>query len=130
MAIFRVPKINTDARSQITLSPSEIVYDSDKTSFFGGDGETAGGVEIGKYAGLKIKKERILLTRESIDSRRLLLSKEPENTQNITLIPEGGIEQVNGIDFIILGREVSWLNLGLDGFLEVGEFINVIYYYY
>ncbi len=130
MAIFRVPKINTAQRQELTLSASEIVYDLDTSSYYGGDGYSVGGFEIGKTAGLKMKTQSFSLTVGNIMEKRVILSKLPDNPQNVRLIPEGGIEQNFGIDFTVELNELSWGNLGLDGFLEVDDVINVIYFHY
>jgi hypothetical protein len=45
-------------------------------------------------------------------------------------LPEGGIRQNYGTEFTLSGNVLVWENLGLDGFLEVDDIINVTYYYY
>lgn len=130
MAIFRLPKITTTERTQIILSPAEIVFDTDSSTFFGGDGITLGGFEIGKDIQLKLKKETISLNQGNIDNKKVTLIHNPQNVENVILIPQGGIEQIYGIDFTIIGNEVHWEDLGLDGFLEADDVINVIYFYY
>lgn len=47
MAIFRVPRITTAQRTPLVLLDGEIVYDTDTLNFYGGDGVTAGGIQIG-----------------------------------------------------------------------------------
>ena len=130
MAIFRVPKITTTDRSQLVLSESEIVYDKDAASFFGGDDATVGGFEIGKNAGLKIKTEKLVITQAIIDNKNISLQKQPTNPNDILFLPEGGIRQNYGTEFTLLGNVLTWENLGLDGFLEVDDIINITYYYY
>jgi len=130
MAIFRLPKITTTERTQIILSPAEIVFDIDTSTFYGGDGLTLGGFEIGKDIQLKLKKETISLTQGNINDKKVTLIHNPQNVENIILIPQGGIEQIYDVDFTIIGKDVHWNGLGLDGFLEVDDIINVIYFYY
>jgi hypothetical protein len=130
MAIFRVPKITSQNRSQLLLGRSEIVYDTDRNSFYGGDGGTVGGFEIGKNVGLKIKTESFLLNQENIDNKSIVLSKEPNNSSDIVFFPEGGIAQRNNIDFNVSTNVLSWDGFGLDGFLEVDDVVNITYYYY
>lgn len=130
MAIFRVPKITTHDRTQLVLSVSEIVYDTDTASFFGGDGVTSGGVEIGRDSGLKIMSEKITLTQQHINDKSITLVKEPTSPDSVMFRPEGGLAQVNGIDFDVYLNVISWDGLGLDNFLEVNEVINITYYYY
>jgi hypothetical protein len=130
MAIFRVPKITTNDRSQLVLSSSEIVYDTDTSAFFGGDGQTPGGFEIGKSSGLKIKTETFTLNSQHIASKSIVLSKTPANSNDVSFFPEGGIQQRNSIDFMVSLNTISWSGFGLDNFLEIGDIINVTYYYY
>jgi hypothetical protein len=130
MAIFRVPKITTTDRSQLVLSESEIVYDKDTASFFGGDDSTIGGFEIGKNAGLKVKTETLVMTQVIIDNKSLSLQKQPTNPNDILFLPEGGIRQNYGTEFTLNQNVISWENLSLDGFLEVNDIINITYYYY
>jgi len=47
MASIKLPRITTAQRTGITLLLGEIVYDTDLDKFFGGDGSTVGGFEIG-----------------------------------------------------------------------------------
>lgn len=130
MAIFRVPKITTNDRTQLVLSESEIVYDKDAASFYGGDDTTVGGFEIGKNAGLKVKTEKLVITQAIIDNKSISLQKQPTNPNDILFLPEGGIRQNYGTEFTLSGNVLTWENLGLDGFLEVDDIINITYYYY
>lgn len=130
MAIFRVPKITTTDRSQLVLSESEIVYDKDVASFFGGDDSTLGGFEIGKYAGLKVKTEMLVMTQAIIDNKSLSLQKQPATPNDILFLPQGGIRQDYGTEFTLNENVINWQNLGLDGFLEINDIINITYYYY
>jgi hypothetical protein len=130
MAIFRAPKIASQSRTQLVLSTSEIVYDIDEKVFYGGDGATVGGFEIGKDASLKIKIESFLLNKENIDNKRVTLSEQPANPNDVTFFPEGGIEQRNGVDFNVSLNVLSWDGLGLDNFLEVDDVVKITYYYY
>ena len=130
MAIFRLPKITTTERTQIILSPAEIVFDIDTCTFYGGDGSTLGGFEIGKDIQLKLKKETISLNQGNIDTKKVTLIHDPQDVENIIFIPQGGIEQIYDVDFTVKGKEVHWNGLGLDGFLELDDIINVIYFHY
>lgn len=129
MAIFRTPKISSEDRSQLVLGKSELVYDVSEDLFYGGDGVTPGGFEIGKRGSLKVKTESFLLTQENIDNKNIVLSKEPASN-DVIFFPEGGIAQRLGIDFSVSLNIISWENKGLDGFLEVDDVVQITYYYY
>lgn len=130
MAIFKVPKITTYDRNNIVLDVSEIVYDTDIKSYFGGDGETQGGFEIGKTAGIKTKTETIILSADNIANKKFLLENQPISVDTTIFLPEGGITQRPIIDYNLDINYVIWEGLGLDGFLEEGEVVRFTYYYF
>lgn len=123
MAIFRVPRITTIQRSILLLDVGEIVYDTDQNVFYGGDSVTIGGFLIGQSAGSIV--EFVTLTQEDIDDKQVTLSNTPLSPSTVMVTPEGGIPQINGVDFVITGNILSWDSLGLDGFLEVNEVLIV-----
>lgn len=123
MAIFRVPRITTIQRSTLLLDVGEIVYDTDQKVFYGGDSVTVGGFLIGQSAGSIV--EFVTLTQEDIDDKQVTLSNTPLSPSTVMVTPEGGIPQINGVDYIITGNILSWDSLGLDGFLEVNEVLIV-----
>jgi hypothetical protein len=125
MAIFKAPRITTSQRENITLQVSEIVYDLDQAAFYGGDGINQGGFLIGENSGFNV--ETITLTEEHIREKRIILEKAPLVPECVTLLPEGGIVQANGVDFRVVGRVLSWQGLGLDNFLEKDEVLIIQY---
>lgn len=125
MAVFKAPRLTQEQRMGLTLESSEVVFDTTMKSFFGGDGITQGGFPIGKGIGTNVDK--ILLDQQSIDDKKVSLSSSPSVQGAVTLIPVGGIPQVNGIDFEVIGNELSWDGLGLDNFLEIGEQLIIQY---
>lgn len=129
MAIFKVPKITTYDRRNIILDVSEIVYDTDDKSYYGGDGETQGGFKIGESAGIKTVTKTITLTSTHISEKRFLLDYEPFSVDSTIFLPEGGIAQRPKIDYDVDANYVVWEGLGLDNFLEEGEVVRFTYYY-
>lgn len=125
MAIFKVPRITTSQRQNLILQIGEIVYDTDQDIFYGGDDETLGGFTIGKGAGDIV--ERIELEEENVFNRFITLSDTPVVPQNVTVTPEGGITQVNGIDFRVVGNTIRWDGMGLDGVLDETDVLLVQY---
>lgn len=61
--------------------------------------------------------------------KRVNLTNTPVLGYDIIIFPRNGCAQFLGEDFTVDGTELSWENLGLDGLLEVGDIINVDYYY-
>lgn len=125
MAIFKAPKVTTVQRSVLTLEVSELVYDIDQKAFYGGDGVTQGGFLIGEASGFIVDK--IELTQEDINNKFVTLSQTPLVYDAVMVNIDGGIPQINGIDFVVDGNKISWSGLGLDGFLEETDVLIVQY---
>ena len=125
MAIFKAPKITTIQRNSLVLEGSEVVYDVDQKAFYGGDGNTSGGFPIGANAGSIY--QRIELTQEDINNKFVTLASTPLISSAVIVTPEGGIAQAYGIDFIVVGRQLRWNNLGLDNFLDESDVLLVQY---
>ncbi len=68
------------------------------------------------------------LTQDQIDNSRIILSKTPVYN-SIRFIPDGALPQRNSIDFAYRGLDnsVAWDGLELDGFLELGELVEIFY---
>jgi len=124
MAIFKAPRITTSQRMGLVLEQSEIVYDVTQNLFYGGDGVSMGGKPMGSG---QSEKDVIQLTQQDILNKSVQLSKAPTFPSNVTLLPVGGIPQLNGVDFQVSGNVVSWNGLGLDNFLEEEEVLIIQY---
>jgi hypothetical protein len=122
MAIFKAPKVTTNQRQTLVLEVSELVYDMDQKAFYGGDGIKPGGFLIGE-TGLEL----IELTPEDISNKFVTLSQTPLVPDAVVLNIDGGIPQINGIDYRIEGNKISWSELGLDGFLDDTDVLIVQY---
>lgn len=125
MAIFKAPKLTTAQRNSLVLEVSELVYDVDKKAFFGGDGNNLGGFPVGATAGFIV--ENIELTQQNIDDGFVTLQQTPLISSAVILTPEGGIPQINGIDYEIIGNKISWKGKGLEGFLDNTDVLIVQY---
>lgn len=127
MAIFKSPRITSLQRAALVLEASEIVFDTDLSTFYGGDGTTLGGFPIGQGAGGGGQTFNFTLTQADIDNASIELDPEPSVPEYVRLTVVGGIEQVNGIDFEVVGTTLSWSGLGLDNFLEVNDILIITY---
>lgn len=126
MAIFKAPRITTAQRMGLTLEESEIVYDTQQKIFYGGNGLTLGGFPIGSGVGANV--ETFVLSGTDLSNKFITLLSEPLFPNSVTLVPYGGIPQRNGIDFEVIGDQVSWDGKGLDGnFLEVNDILIIQY---
>jgi hypothetical protein len=123
MAVFKAPRITSLQRGGLLLDASEIVYDTDENSFYGGNGLDVGGFPIGRGSGSSVfiyELKAIDITRKFIT---IPISPFSPSTVRMNII--GGIEQLNGVDFVVTGNIVSWDGLGLDDFLEVGDILLI-----
>lgn len=79
--------------------------------------------------GIKAKTESFTLTSGDVSSKKIVLSNIPVSTPTFT--PDGALSQRYGIDFVYQESDnsLTWATLGLEGFLEVGETIEVSYFY-
>lgn len=155
MAILRVPRITTAQRIGLALLEGEVVFDVDLSRFYGGDGTTLGGIPVsagipnGGVSGDLLAKvssvdfdtewisqdslsqdwqtEAFTLTQADILQKKITLQYLPKSSQAVRFVPDGGPEQRLGVDYIVTGSEIIWNGLTLDGFLEIGETIRVIY---
>lgn len=126
MAIFKAPRITTGQRMGLTLQESEIVYDIEQKIFYGGNGTSLGGFPIG--SGVGATTETFVLTQTDLDNKYITLDNSPIFPSSVTLLPSGGIPQINGIDFEVTGNQVSWNGKGLDGnFLEINDVLIIQY---
>jgi hypothetical protein len=120
MAVFKVPKITTAQRESLVLSAAEIVFDTDSAVYFGGNDVSMGGFPLGASGGTS-NVETFILDSQDITNKKVILSSEPFYPSSVQLTVAGGIQQINGIDFEVVGTELRWDGLGLDNFLEVND---------
>lgn len=74
----------------------------------------------------QVNFEYLTLTAENIAEKQVALSKVPASGV-ISLDVIGGTTQLLGGDFVLLGRLANWDGLGLDGLLEEGDILRVMY---
>jgi hypothetical protein len=125
MAVFKAPRISSSQRATLTLEASEIVYDTDLNTFYGGNGLDIGGFPLGQGAVSQTYSHE--LTSLDITRGFIVLPGEPYSPSTVRLSIVGGIEQINGTDYIVSEDVLSWSGLGLDNFLEIGETLLVQY---
>jgi hypothetical protein len=127
MAIFKVPRITTQNRISLLVEESELLFDTDLKKYYGGDGQTIGGFEVGSTLVLKYIKEKVILSAEQIQNGIIDLQFIPEFPLEVRLIPKHGIEQENGVGYTVVNDQLIFNGYDLDGFLEEGEQINIMY---
>lgn len=65
------------------------------------------------------------LTQQNIINKYIILPNTPASPDEVAVKPVGGVEQVNGIDYRVVGNILSWNGLGLDNFLEEHDVLIV-----
>jgi hypothetical protein len=67
----------------------------------------------------------VTLTSQNIADKFIVLPTTPLYPQNVVLVPMGGIQQLYGVDYEVIGNVVTWSSLGLDGFLEINDVLVI-----
>lgn len=74
-----------------------------------------------------LSTENVTIAQDHLDNKRIVLLKAPVNPESVTFLFQSGIHQINGLDFSVIGNEVTWDGLGLDGFIEIGDVVIIQY---
>lgn len=75
------------------------------------------------------KSEIIIVTPANLAAKTLALTSIPILAYNVIISPRGGCPQFINSDFTVTDNYVSWDGCGLDGLLEVGDIVQVDYFY-
>jgi len=73
--------------------------------------------------------QSITITAAILSAKAANLTHAPHLGYNVTILPHGGPAQFINEDFIVDGLTLSWDGYGLDGLLEIGDIIQVNYFY-
>lgn len=94
---------------------------------------TSGTITAQDYVEFKTKKEyrtvtetKILTTLEVAD-KKIILSNIPAFPETTMLSLAGGTLQRYGVDYVVIGQDLSWDGLELDNFLEPDDELRVYY---
>lgn len=71
--------------------------------------------------------EYITVTLLDFVNKSITLNATPNFPDRTLLTVEGGPPQFYNLDYAVVGSSVTWDLLGLDGLIEVGDIIQVIY---
>lgn len=71
--------------------------------------------------------EYFTLTEEEIDQKYISLAKTPNNPIKVLLTVYGALASFYGLDFTVSGNVLTWNELGLDGLLNSGDILQVVY---
>lgn len=154
MAVFKVPRISTSSRLNLQLEESEIVYDTDLKSFFGGTGSNLGGLKLSYGKDDQDLQEQIdqlkniinniqhtplvkfrqfhhVLTLNNISDKKIVLNEIVEQDALIKLSVRAYPNVIRGVDFNFDFEEnsITWANLTLENFLVEGEIVEIVYSY-
>ena len=84
-------------------------------------------VKLSTLANFNFSSEVFTLTSTNISQKKITLGQTPLDPEGLSFIPDGGIPQRYGVDFTIVGNDIIWSSMGLDGFLEENDVIRVSY---
>lgn len=76
---------------------------------------------------LKYIYEDVILSAQNIADAKITLTKMPVMPETTFFFPAEGIMQRYGVDYKIVGKDITWSGMGLDGFLEESEEIRIFY---
>lgn len=74
-----------------------------------------------------VKTETFILTNTDITNKFIELSSNPLIPDSVTFFPEGGLPQINGIDFIVVGNILDWSGSDLGDLLESNDTVVIQY---
>jgi hypothetical protein len=75
------------------------------------------------------KIQTITINNSHLTNKSLTLTNAPLLGYNVTILPRNGCPQFLNEDFVIDGLTVTWDGYGLDGLLEVGDVLQVSYFF-
>ena len=74
-------------------------------------------------------EQAITVTEQHLNSKSITLTHAPLLGYNVTILPRGGCAQFHNSDFVVSGATITWDGYDLDGLLEVGDILQVSYFY-
>lgn len=83
--------------------------------------------ESNKSIGSIETRERIIISVQNIAQKQINLANTPNNPSLVKLIPDGGIQQIYGVDYSVTGQILTWNGLGLENLIESGDTLTVTY---
>lgn len=72
-------------------------------------------------------RDEFVVTAEHLLLKKFLLSQTPAFPSTVRLVPVGGIEQLNGVQYRVNGQHILWDSMGLDGNITLGQRFYVFY---
>lgn len=114
---FNIPNASATARGVVTTSAQ--TFAGNKT--FNND------VVISGNYSESYRLEKFTLNAGDIAAKNISLSRTPVSASKTLLIVIGGSEQDYGVDYTVSGSTLDWNGLTLDGVLESGDKLIVIY---
>jgi hypothetical protein len=77
----------------------------------------------------KSASEVFILSESDINNKKITLTFTPDLSYTVSVTPRDGCTQFRGPDFNVIGSNISWANLTLDSLLEIGDILQVDYFY-
>lgn len=125
------------ARIVLATIPTETTPDSGKVSIYAKPNtnlylkDDAGNerliLDSGSATGVGYTVEYFTLDISDILAKEITLADTPIKDNNTLLAVDGGGVCFYGLDFVVAGNKLNWIGLRLDGLLEPGDVLQVIY---
>jgi len=90
----------------------------------GGGGSSSSSTD---YNGDWITVDHTLIL-EEVTAKEFIIDPAPITPSEVTVDIVGGTPQEEGVDYQISGNKFQWGELGLDGILDVGDTVRLIYF--
>lgn len=103
--------------------PGDLYIDTDYNTYY----QKIDSIWILKGNFGRLIRHFITITEDMATSKQLSLQMVPVDADSVQLTPVGGPLQILDIDFSVSGANISWDGLGLDGFLESGDQVQIFY---
>jgi hypothetical protein len=78
---------------------------------------------------LKNKIESVAVNEDILSQKKLILQKKPIMGNGFILFVDS-VPQRIGIDYEVNNNEIIWEGLALDGFIETGDDLTIVYNYF
>ena len=129
----QIPTVGTLTLTGGINSGSAVIGDSVNYSNFTPVAATVAGaleaidIALASIGGGSQKVDKFTLNSTDITNKFVTLSHTPSTAGNTVLLVENAASMFYGTDYTVIGNELSWSGLGLDGILAINDNLSIIY---
>lgn len=74
-----------------------------------------------------VKLVQVKLSAMNISTAEVILPDIPQAASTVFVIFGGGVPQIQNVDFVVIGNQISWLSLGMQLLAEVNDTLLITY---